>query len=170
MPKFKQGETSQGVLDKKNSITQSMIKKTLLINKIKSIKDIPASLVVKNGVISEASVQKWKDDALKITSYARNSAHADHNDKPLKSLLLSIRNANTRINSSTEENANSPQSNKVKRLEEENSQLKLALAEVYRAYMQLLNEYREDREIDEKYRELLLKQAKALGKNRIWKI
>lgn len=170
MPKFKQGETSQGVLDKKNSITNSIIKKTQLIDKIKSIEDIPASLVIKKGVISEASVQKWNDDRLKVTSYARNSAHADHNEKQLESLLLAIKNANIRINHRKDEKSNSPRNDKVKKLKEENNQLKSALAEVYRAYMQLLNEYREDRDIDNKYRELLLKQSKSLGKNRVWEI
>ena len=58
--------------------------------------------------------------------------------------------------------------NEVNKLKVENEELRVALAEVYRAYMSLLDQCREDKEIDAAYRKLILSQAQILGRNRLW--
>ncbi|OCP81672.1 hypothetical protein AKH09_24585, partial [Vibrio parahaemolyticus] len=106
-----------------------------------------------------------------------NTSKANHNVKELKRLKESIQNANERLsylsNSKQNENgnlANNMSHNELHRLRYENEQLRTALAEVYRAYMQLLAEYREDTEVDNAFRKILENQSKILGKKRVWEI
>lgn len=47
MSKFKKGETSKPVIDKKIEISSSIKRKTELINKIECFEDIPSSLEMK---------------------------------------------------------------------------------------------------------------------------
>jgi hypothetical protein len=176
MSKYKLGETSKTVIEKKNSITKSILRKTEIINKIKNYKDIPSNLEIKKGTISQNSVHKWSDSELDIITYSRNSAHAPHNSHALINLRKSIESANKRLINApknTNKANTSPTNlskNEVDALKEENSELSEALAEVYRAYMQILDTCREDQLIDNAYRELILSQAKVLGKNRVWEV
>ncbi|MFS2263314.1 hypothetical protein [Vibrio vulnificus] len=173
MPKFKIGETSPQVLDRKKSITDSIRLKSLLINNINCPDDIPVSLKIKNNYISQDSVHKWHDDQLGVVGYSRNTAHAKHNNQELISLLNSIDEANVRLDtfetSSTENISQSTKSNEgsLSALKLENERLKVALAEVYRAYMQLVSIHTEGKQADESMRALIKVQAKVLGKNRI---
>ena len=50
MSKFKKGETSKPVIDKKIEISSSIKRKTELINKIEYFEDIPSSLEMKKNV------------------------------------------------------------------------------------------------------------------------
>lgn len=175
MSKFKLGETSKNVIDKKNAITKSILRKSEFIDKIMTFKDIPSTLEIKKGTISQASVHKWSDGELRIISYSRNSAHAEHNTHAIITLIESIKSANTRLtnasNSGQKTDGNSTtrlSNNEVNKLQKENDELKIALAEVYRAYMQIIDSCREDKQIDNAYRKLLLSQARILGKNRLW--
>ncbi|GAB3535074.1 hypothetical protein [Photobacterium alginatilyticum] len=175
MPKFMQGETSSMVIDRKNAITKSIRLKSELIDKIECSEDIPSSLEMKKNSISQTSVHKWNDSKLGVIAYSRNSAHADHNIKVLRTLIESINNANKKLLKTLKpekkyggESATRLSQNEVNNLKEENEELRVALAEVYRAYMQLLDEHREDRQIDTAYRKLILAQAKILGRNRVW--
>lgn len=175
MSKFKRGETSKTVIDKKNAITKSILRKAELINKVMTYNDIPSSLEIKKGAISQTSVHKWSDDELKIISYSRNSAHAEHNTHAIITLIESINNANTRLTNAPESGQKNDgksitrlSENEINKLQKENDELKIALAEVYRAYMQLVDSCREDKQIDNAYRKLLLSQARILGKNRLW--
>ena len=97
MSKFRQGETSSTVIDKRNAITKSIIRKSKLIDKIKCYEDIPSSLEIKKHSISQASVHKWSDSQLDIIGYARNSAHSEHNTQVLNTLIESIKDANERL-------------------------------------------------------------------------
>ncbi|RLU01652.1 hypothetical protein [Ketobacter sp.] len=174
MSKYKPGETSKNVLDKKNEITKSLLIKSKLLDQILSREDIPDSLKIKGNSVSQAAVHKWHDDKLGVTAYSRNSAHAKHNSHALKALLKSINNINKRIksNKATGINAHSyTLSNSANSYEntlrKENEMLRVALSEVYRAYMQLLDYHREDRKIDEAYQKLILSQANILGRHRV---
>ncbi|OEE52397.1 hypothetical protein [Vibrio splendidus] len=177
MSKFRKGETSKLVIEKKNSITKSIKRKAEIIDKIKCYEDIPSSLIMKKNTISLMSVHNWVDSNLDLIRYSYNSARAEHNEKNLESLIESIDNANARLVSNLKPEINNncavttrlPQGY-VKKLKSENEELRVALAEVYRAYMQILGEYREDKQIDAAYRKLILAQAKILGKNRVWEI
>ncbi|SDK26368.1 hypothetical protein SAMN04488540_12332 [Ferrimonas sediminum] len=175
MTKFKPGETSCEVLDKKRAITKSILTKSKHIDRIKTCKDIPPSLKVKGNYISRAAVHSWSDDQFGVISYCRNAAHSKHNNHALNVLIESIENANRRLSSAP--NIESEKHGKtstrlsedaVYKLRSENEYLRVALAEVYRAYMQLLDSYREDKEIDEAFRRLIKEQARVLGKNRVW--
>ena len=175
MSKFKKGETSKPVIDKKIEISSSIKRKTELINKIECFEDIPSSLEMKKNAISQTSVHKWDDSDLNIISYSYNTAHAEHNLKYLNDLIDSIKNANHRLSKLSESemrdkgNATARISqNEVNKLKVENEELRVALAEVYRAYMSLLDQCREDKEIDAAYRKLILSQAQILGRNRLW--
>ncbi|MGF1862961.1 hypothetical protein [Photobacterium profundum] len=173
MSKFKQGETSQQVIDKKNSITKSIKNKTKIIDKIKCYEDIPSSLEIKKNTISQTSVHKWSDSNLDVIYYSYNSAHAKHNTTFLEELITSIDNANKRLTNLSKPVNNGKSlsrlsHNEVNQLKNENEELRVALAEVYRAYMQLLDECREDRKIDAAYRKLILAQAEILGRDRVW--
>ncbi|MEZ9159002.1 hypothetical protein AB4169_12050 [Vibrio lentus] len=176
MPKFKIGETSPQVLDRKKSITDSIRLKSLLINKINCPDDIPVSLKIKNKNISQDSVHKWNDDQLGVIGYSRNTAHAEHNNQELITLLNSIDEANFRLGTfETSNKENISQSTKnnegsLSVLKLENERLKVALAEVYRAYMQLVSIHTEGKQADASMRELIKVQAKILGKNRIWEV
>ncbi|EMX3968987.1 hypothetical protein KWF52_05725 [Acinetobacter pittii] len=175
MSKFKKGETSKSVIDKKIEISSSIKRKTELINKIECFEDIPSSLEIKNNTISQTSVHKWNDSEHNIISYSYNTAHAAHNLKYLNDLIDSIKNANHRLSKLSESerkdkgNSTTRISQKeVNKLKIENEELRVALAEVYRAYMSLLDQCREDKEIDAAYRKLILSQAQILGRNRLW--
>lgn len=174
MSKFKPGETSKNVIDKKNEITKSLLRKAELLDSIECYNTIPESLKMIGDRISQDAVHKWQDSELGIISYSRNSAHAVHNDYALKNLLKSIKSANRRLVGSTQHkknnNINKPSrvsNNTINELRNENDELKTALAEVYRAYMQLIAEHRENAQIDESYRRLVLEQARILGRYRM---
>ncbi len=174
MPKYKPGETSKAVINKRKLITKSIDKKSELINSINSREDVFISLAIKGDFISEASVHKWSDDDLGIISYSWNTAHAEHNSKSLNLLKKSIENANSRLAvNKTHRNKNSQKisnDKNIARLRVENEELKKALAEVYRAYMHLVEFYREDQVINDAIRKLILEQARILGKQRIGEV
>ncbi|MEW8347783.1 MAG: hypothetical protein AB2687_05690 [Candidatus Thiodiazotropha taylori] len=174
MSKYKPGETSKAITNKKNAITNSINRKAELINSINSLDDIYTSLDMKKDLISEASVHRWSDDDLGIISYSWNTAHADHNAKALKKLHNSIKNANSKLADSDIHGSKSSKStlaNKAtNKLREENEELKKSLAEVYRAYMQLVERYREDQVIDDAIRKLIQEQARILGNQRVWEV
>ena len=52
----------------------------------------------------------------------------------------------------------------------ENEELRNALAEVYRAYIQTLENIKEDKTVNEVLQSLLRNQALILGKQRIWQL
>lgn len=174
MPKYKLGETSEAVKNRKNAITNSIEKKAKLINSINSVEDIFTSLNIKGNFIAEASVHKWSDDDFGIISYSWNTAHAEHNAPPLKMLQKAIKNANKKLadseshgNKSSIYKSNDKASNILRK---ENEELKKALAEVYRAYMHLVESYREDLVIDDAIRNLIREQAQILGKQRVGEV
>ncbi|MFC1626208.1 hypothetical protein ACFL19_00750 [Pseudomonadota bacterium] len=175
MSKFKRGETSKNVLDKKNAITKSILLKSELLGRIKCCDNIPGSLERKGETISQGAVHKWEDDELEIISYSRNSAHSDHNSYALKTLLKAIKSVNQRLIDSNFADKNNndgkrpahTSDNTYNELRKENEELRVALAEVYRAYMQLIDKHREDKQIDEAYRKMILDQARILGRHRV---
>jgi len=178
MSKYKPGETSDEVIKKKTDITDSIVRKSILLDAINSSEDIPATLEIRSNSISEGAVHKWCDDELGIISYARNSAHTIHNEKALKNLLDSIANANARLSQENiEENvideatlSNTHGDPLVAELRRENEMLRKALAEVYRAYMQIMDNYREDEVVDDAMRNLIKDQAIILGRGRVWRV
>jgi len=172
MPKFERGQTSKSILDKKHAITKSILLKAQLIGLIKTHDNIPSTLVLKSRTISEGAVHEWHDDYLGIIAYSRNTAYAKHNESALKTLQSAIKAANkaiTQSESATQDHAPPPTDNDVKTIElrAENETLKSALTEVYRAYMQLLDKDREDKQIDDTYRKMIRDQAQVLGKHRL---
>ncbi|MCW4629442.1 MULTISPECIES: hypothetical protein [Marinomonas] len=174
MTKYIIGETSSAVKNKKKSITISMAKKTELLDLINSHTDIFKTLDMKGDLISESSVHKWSDNDLGVISYSWNTAHAEHNKKQLNLLLNSIKKTNNRL-SNDKNNKKKILTNRstdkiTKKLRQENEELKKALAEVYRAYMHLVENFSEDQIIDDAIRKLILDQVKILGKQRIWEI
>tara|TARA_B100001063_G_C16752794_1_gene551235 strand:+ start:68 stop:382 length:315 start_codon:yes stop_codon:yes gene_type:complete len=98
----------------------------------------------------------------------------EHNALALRELSVAIEDLNVRLKKS-EANKNKNVATKktrltthdINELKRENEDLKSALAEVYRAYMQLLDNCREDEQIDKAYRKLILDQARILGNNRL---
>lgn len=174
MAKFKPGETSKSVLDRKERITKSIFLKSKALDKISSYADIPKSLKLKSNSISEIAVHVWSDTRIGLYPYSRNSAHTPHNKEALRTLLTSITNANLRLSASESKNNTTTHTEsstaldvEIRNLRRENESLKDSLAEVYRAYMQLVAQHREDEQIDKSYRDLVLEQAKTLGKNRL---
>ncbi len=171
MSKYKPGETSEAVTKRKNSITKSILEKSKLIDAINSIDDIYPTLNIKGNSISETAVHKWSDDKLNIKAYSWNTARAKHNAKPLKILQKAIINANKRLEGDYQGSSNGrqqePSDNATIQLRKQNTELTQALAEVYRAYMHLVESYREDQVIDDAVRKLILDQARILGKHRI---
>jgi len=174
MPQYKRGETSEQVINKKNAITKSILKKAELIDAITSIDDVYTTLIIKGGSISESAVYKWRDDELGIISCSWNTAHAKHNTKSRNKLTKAIENTNKRIAGSQNESNKRRQYESTDgttiQLRKENEELKNSLAEVYRAYMHLIESYREDQVIDEALRKLILDQARILGNQRIWEV
>ena len=174
MSQYKPGETSEAVTNKKNAITKSILKKSELIDAISSIDDVYTSLNIRGDSISESAVHKWSDDELGIISYSWNTARAEHNTKPLKLLQKAITNVNKRLAGSPKESnkrvRHEPTDDTTIQLRKENEDLKKALAEVYRAYMHLVEGYREDQVIDDAIRKLILDQARMLGKHRVWEV
>lgn len=177
MSRFKAGETSKGVLAKKAAITESLYKKAKLIKAIKKEDDIYPTLVVKRNSIALIPVLRWKDDELGVISCAYNTAHENYNEVPLKALLDSIDIANNNLENeqlgekdSTNEKSALFSQEDVKLLISENDELRNALAEVYRAYIQTLDNIKEDTVVNEVLQSLLRNQALVLGNQRIWKI
>lgn len=171
MSKYKPGETSEAVTDRKNAITISIVKKCELINTIYCPGDIYKSLNIRGNYISETAVHKWVDDEKGIISYSWNTARAEHNAKSLKLLKNAITKANERLAECKNERNEKPEIKAEEKatiqLKKENSELKVALAEVYRSYMQLVERFREDQLIDNAIRTLILEQARILGQHRV---
>ncbi|MBB1276921.1 MULTISPECIES: hypothetical protein [Pseudoalteromonas] len=174
MSQYKPGETSTEVINKKNDITKSILKKANLIDAIKCIDDVYTSLNIKGYSIAESAVHKWSDDELGIVSYSWNTAHTKHNAQALKKLQAAIKNVNKRLAGGQKECKKRRQyestDDTTVQLRKENEELKNSLAEVYRAYMHLIESYREDKVIDDAIRKLILDQAHILGKQRIWDV
>jgi hypothetical protein len=174
MTKYKLGETSSAVKNKKNSITFSISKKTKLLDSINLHTDVFKTLDMKGELISESAVHKWNDIDLGVISYSWNTAHAKHNRNQLNLLLKSLENTNNRLsnekNHSKKTLINRSTDKLTNKLRQENENLKKSLAEVYRAYMHLVENYREDQIIDDAIRKLILDQARILGKHRIWEV
>tara|TARA_R110001583_G_scaffold33071_1_gene112005 strand:- start:2371 stop:2898 length:528 start_codon:yes stop_codon:yes gene_type:complete len=174
MSKYKPGETSEAVTNKKNAITKSILRKAELIDTIASIEDAFETLNIRGNSISRAAVHKWSDDELGVIAYSWNTAHAEHNATPLKRLHKAIENANNRVAGSKKVISKTRQHNPTDcttiRLRKENEVLKKSLAEVYRAYMYLVESYREDHVIDDAIRQLILDQARILGRHRAWEV
>lgn len=175
MPKFKKGETSNEIINKKKAITKSILMKSELLDKINTYSDIASSLKIKANSISQAVVHNWNDEQLGIISYSRNAAHSEHNKHALETLIKSIKNANQRLTNVAKKQGEIKSLSRlseeaVQDLKNDNENLRVALAEVYRAYMQLLDHYHEDKEVDEALRNLIKDQARVLGKNRVWRI
>jgi len=164
--KFKTGETSKNVLDKKNKITKSILLKAKILDQIDIIDDIPTSLMIKGRKISEVAIHKWHDEELNICAYSRNTAYADHNANALKTLLSDQRIINSDTSSREYKFSSNASYDSLTDLREENEMLRSALAEVYRAYMQLIEKNREDKHIDEAYRTMILDQSRILGRHR----
>lgn len=177
MAKYKPGQTSESVKNNKEAITQSLKNKAKLIKKIYSHNDIYQSLEMKGETISEAAIYSWEDKSLGLIKCSRNTAHATHNKDALKDLLTAVYQVNSRLskgNTGKEEKTKSSNARltqeAVDKLKEENEELRSALAEVYRAYIQALEYMREDCEVDDALRRLLLNQASVLGRERVWEI
>lgn len=177
MPKFIAGETSKAVLAEKEAKTESLSKKANLIRKISSKDDIYPSLVVKRKTISLSSVLQWEDRELGVIKCVWNTAHEAHNAQVLKALLEAIDLANLNLNNeqsdkqvSTKTGSSSISKEDLNLLMLENEELRNALAEVYRAYIQTLENIKEDKSVSEVLQSLLRNQALILGKQRIWQL
>ena len=177
MSRFKAGETSKGVLAKKAAITESLYKKAKLIKAIKKKDGIYPTLVVKRNSIALMNALNWKDDELGVISCFYNTAHQKHNKLALQALLDAIEIANNNLENelpgekdSTNEKSALFSQEDVKLLISENDELRNALAEVYRAYIQTLDNIKEDTVVNEVLQSLLRNQALVLGNQRIWKI
>ena len=174
MPKFIAGETSKAVLAEKKAKTESLSKKANLIRNISSNNDIYPSLVVKRKTISLSSVLQWEDHELGVIKCVWNTAHEAHNAQVLKALLEAIDLANLNLNNeqsgkqvSTKTGSSSISKEDLNLLMLENEELRNALAEVYRAYIQTLENIKEDKTVNEVLQSLLRNQALILGKHRI---
>lgn len=177
MPKFIAGETSKAVLAEKEAKTESLSKKANLIRNISSNNDIYPSLVVKRKTISLSSVLQWEDHELGVIKCVWNTAHEAHNAQVLKALLEAIDLANLNLNNeqsgkqvSTKTGSSSISKEDLNLLMLENEELRNALAEVYRAYIQTLENIKEDKTVNEVLQSLLRNQALILGKHRIWQL
>ena len=177
MPKFIAGETSKAVLAEKEAKTESLSKKAKLIRKISSNNDIYPSLVVKRKTISLSSVLQWEDHELGVIKCVWNTAHEAHNAQVLKALLEAIDLANLNLNNeqsgkqvSTKTGSSYISKEDLNLLMLENEELRNALAEVYRAYIQTLENIKEDKTVNEVLQSLLRNQALILGKQRIWQL
>ncbi|PVZ86471.1 hypothetical protein C9426_15160 [Serratia sp. S1B] len=177
MPKFIAGETSKAVLAEKEAKTESLSKKANLIRKISSKDDLYPSLVVKRKTISLSSVLQWEDHELGVIKCVWNTAHEAHNAQVLKALLEAIDLANLNLNNeqpgeqvSTKTGSSSISKEDLNLLMQENEELRNALAEVYRAYIQTLENIKEDKTVNEVLQSLLRNQALILGKQRIWQL
>ena len=177
MPKFIAGETSKAVLAEKEAKTESLSKKANLIRKISSKNDIYSSLIVKRKTISLSSVLQWEDHELGVIKCVWNTAHEAHNAQALKALLEAIDLANLNLNNeqsgkqvSTKTGSSYISKEDLNLLMQENEELRNALAEVYRAYIQTLENIKEDKTVNEVLHSLLRNQALILGKQRIWQL
>jgi len=177
MPKFIAGETSKAVLAEKEAKTESLSKKANLIRKISSKNDIYSSLIVKRKTISLSSVLQWEDHELGVIKCVWNTAHEAHNAQVLKALLEAIDLANLNLNNeqsskqvSTKTGSSYISKEDLHLLMLENEELRNALAEVYRAYIQILENIKEDKAVNEVLQSLLRNQALILGKQRIWQL
>lgn len=177
MPKFITGETSKAVLDEKAAKTESLLKKAYLIKKINRKSDIYPSLIMKRDKLSLSSVLQWEDDELGVIKCVWNTAHEAHNAQALKALREAIDLANLNLNTEQSSNQISTKSGSLPYSHEdlnllilENAELRNALAEVYRAYIQTLENIKEDSAVTDVLQTLLRNQALVLGKQRIWQV
>lgn len=177
MPKFIAGETSKAILAEKEAKTESLSKKANLIRKISSKNDIYSSLIVKRKTLSLSSVLQWEDHELGVIKCVWNTAHEAHNAQVLKALLEAIDLANSNLNNeqsskqiSTKTGYSYISKEDLNLLMLENEELRNALAEVYRAYIQTIENIKEDKSVSEVLQLLLRNQTLILGKQRVWQV
>ena len=98
MSKYKLGETSAAVTNKKNAITKSILKKAELIDAIISVDDAYTTLNIKGDSISEVAVHKWSDNDLDILGLKHTDDTFNNNFRnSVNSLDNTISVLNTRV-------------------------------------------------------------------------
>lgn len=171
MSKFRKGETSVAVVQRKSEITQSIIRKAEILEGIAMGNTAPDVLLNEQGRITKEMVHNWTAPEIGIHKYARNTAHATHNQAHLGRLLTALIQANLSLNSRGQ---NPEEPTRVERSDTTIRQLKADLekahnviGELYRAYMQLSNRLRESENADGAHHDVLKSHAAALGRARL---
>ncbi|WP_417310912.1 hypothetical protein [Devosia sp.] len=168
MSKFKKGETSTAIRLKKENISNSLDKKNEILSKLNNIDDIKVTIPLERVYLSEKSVLEWEDESLGIIKCSRNTAHQAHNKTILNSISLEIKRINKIISSSHNNKITDIKKNQKNRiLKEENEELKNVLAEVYRAYIQLVEMINKSDNIDFSIRKKISNQKNILNHRNI---
>lgn len=171
MSRYNKGQTSAAKTEEKNSKTNSLLSKILAIqhaNKNNTRIESLDRLAGKRGIAFKSALS-WTDESLKLISCAYNTSQQSYNKEYSDQLKseLDIYNTPTRSNPIRPNNAISarpPQKQELEDLKAECEHLKNALAEIYRAYMQLSARVDIKTREDLRYQQVLKNHARAVGK------
>lgn len=171
MSRYSKGETSQAKLQEKQAKTQSLLTKIILIkDAVKEHRRIASLdfLRSKRGV-SFKSVLAWADAELNVKSCSYNTSREPYNIEYSDQLFAALEAYNKLSISKTETPSKTgitkrSQNEEIVNLKCQIENLKNALGEVYRAYMQLMSRVDEQTRQDFRYQQVLKSHTKALNK------
>lgn len=174
MAKYSKGETSQAKLEEKQAKTQSLLNKTLLIlDAVKERQSIPSldSLKGKHGIPFKSALA-WADPELNISSCSYNTSREPYNIEYSKKLAVALESYNNFLQSSTakpitERQTKRSQTDLIVDLKGQVEYLQNAVAEIYRAYMQLMARMDEHTRQDIRYQQVIKNHTRAVNKARL---
>ncbi|RTR54481.1 hypothetical protein [Pseudomonas aeruginosa] len=172
MSKFRKGETSAAKLNEKEEKTKGLL---LKMEKLKAavsqgIKIPSLDKLRSTHGISFKALLAWTDHEAGLNSCSFNTSQSTHNIKisnKLKEILHLYNNNESKIARnmpSTGASIKNSSKKEARTLREENTMLRNSLAEVYRAYEQLLARVDESTKRDIRYQQALKAHTQALGK------
>jgi len=171
MTRYSKGQTSEAKAKEKEEKSQSLLTKVLLIkgaNAANKRIDSLDALSSGRGVSFKAALS-WTDQALNVVPCAYNTSQKPYNIELSNNLKVELVAYNSRLSpahatASPPPIKKSSDKEKLVHLALECEHLKNAVAEIYRAYMQLLARVDEKARQDIRYQQVLKSHARAMGK------
>ncbi|MFZ5957221.1 hypothetical protein ACOXVJ_06860 [Pseudomonas knackmussii] len=171
MGRYSKGQTSLAKLQEKQTKTQSLLTKTILIrDAVKENRRITSldAHRSKHGIAFKSALA-WIDNDLGVVSCSYNTSREPYNIEYSEQLLAALETYNKLAEQNIEE---PPKARRTKRsqgeeiagLKNQIASLQNALGEVYRAYIQLTTRVDEHTRQDLRYQQLLKSHTRALNR------
>ena len=174
MSRYSKGQTSEAKTHEKEQKSQSLLTKVLLIKKANADSQKITSLdaLASGRGVSFKAALGWADEALNIAPCAYNTSQKPYNIELSNSLKieLQIYNSTTKARAAASEKRPATSVSvhqKLADMSQECEHLKNAVAEIYRAYMQLQARVDDKTRQDIRYQQVLKDHARALGKAKL---
>jgi esterase/lipase len=170
MSRYSKGETSTAKLQEKQTKSQSLLNKTLLIRKaVEELQRLPSlDTLISNRGISFKAALAWTDANLGVVSCSYNTSRQHYNIEYSYQLSTVLKKYNKLTNAvdcpPQKQNAQRSQHEEISTLKKQIDSLTNTIAEIYRAYMQLTARVDEQTRQDLRYQQVLKSHTQTLDK------